>query len=300
MTPARFRWGLILILMGLLILFVNLGIINYNFFLDLIAFFPFFLIAVGIEKIFTRSRVQIISYLTSVLLFAGGLYIAFTGSYGGMDTSFFERSSYRQDFDPSVKSISAKVKLDENDLVIRDVSKSDLVYGRFKKYAWKPRIKYTLTDDKAEFSFINRTRDLIGGIIDIDTEERGDWYLSFARDIPLNLECFGDGSDIHLNLSTTPLRELYLEVDDAEIYLKLGELEPLVRVTLDGDDSNLRLRVPSDAGLKIMGKDFDELLEEIGLIEQDGYYVNELYDSLQNKIEIDLDNNLSSVSIDFY
>ena len=273
---------------------------NYNFFLDLLAFFPFFLIAVGIEKIFTRSRVQIISYLTSVLLFAGGLYIAFTGSYGGMDTSFFERSSYRQDFDPSVKYISAKVKLDENDLVIRDVSKSDLVYGRFKKYAWKPEVKYTLRDEKAEFSFINRTRDLIGGIIHIDTEEKGDWYLSFAKDIPLDLECYGESSDIHLNMSTTPLRDLYLEVEEADVYLKLGDLEPLVKVTLDGEDSNLRLRVPSEAGIKIMGKDFGELLEELGLVERDGYFVNEYYDSLQNKIEIDLDENLSSVSIDFY
>jgi len=300
MTPARFRWGLILILMGLLILFVNLGIINYNFFLDLIAYFPFFLIAVGIEKIFTRSRMQFISYLTSVLLFAGGLYVAFMGSYGGVDTSFFERSSYQKELDPSVRSISALVRLDDNDLVIRDVSQNDLVYGRFKKYAWKPKVEYKLDGDKAEFSFTNRSRDLIGGIVHIDTEERGDWYLSFAEGIPLDLECYGDGSDIHLNMSTTPLRDLYLGVEGAEVYLKLGELEPFVKVRLDGSDSNLRLRVPYDAGLKIVGKDYDELLDGLGLVEKDGYFVNEEYDSVQNKIEIDLDDNLSSVSIDFY
>lgn len=300
MTPARFRWGLMLILLGLLILLVNLGVINYNFFIDLLTFFPFFLIAVGIEKIFTRSRLQFISYLTSVLLFAGGLYIAFTGSFGGVDTSFFERSSYRQDFDPSIKAITATVRLDDNDLVIRDVSKNDLVYGRFRKYAWKPKVEFERDGDKAVFSFDNRTRDLFGGIVHVDTEERGDWYLSFAENVPLELECYGDGSDIHLNLSTTPLKNLYLGVEDAEIYLKLGDLEPFVKVRLDGYDSNLRLRVPYDAGLKIVGHDYNELLDELGLVEQDGFYVNEQSDSLKNKIEIDLDDNLSSVSIDFY
>ena len=54
MTPARFRWGLILILIGGLIFLENLNYLNHGFWIDLLIYSPFLLIAIGIEKIFTR------------------------------------------------------------------------------------------------------------------------------------------------------------------------------------------------------------------------------------------------------
>jgi len=300
MTPARFRWGALLILFGVLILLRNIDVINYNFFIDLVSFFPFFLIAVGIEKIFTRTRAELIAYLSSVFLLVGGVYIAYSGSYGGDDTSFFSTSTYRHDIDPSVKAIHATVSLDENDLTIRDASSSDLLYGRFKKYTRKPRIDYKVEDDQAYLELKGRSRNLVGGLIKIETDERSDWYLSFSKVLPLFLECFGDNADIHLNLSTTPLKELTLDADESDIYLKLGNMEPLVVIDLEGDESSLRLRVPTSSGLKIKGSEYRELFDEIGLVERQGYFMNESYDSLRSKIDVNLKDNLSSVSIDFY
>ena len=226
MTPARFRWGALLILIGVLILLRNINVINYNFFIDLLAFFPFFLIAVGIEKIFTRSRAEFISYLTSVFLLVGGIYIAYTGSYGGDDTSFFKAYTYSHslDEDSPVKTIQATINLDENDLTIRDASSSDLIYGRFRKYTRKPVIDYKVEDSRAVIELKGGSRDLVGGLVKIETDERSDWYLSFSRALPLFLKCFGENSDIHLNLSTTPLQELLLDADDSHIYLKLGDI----------------------------------------------------------------------------
>lgn len=300
MTPARFRWGLLLVFFGVLILLKNMSVINYNFFIDLLALFPFLLIAIGIEKIFTRSRLEFISYLSSVCLVAGGMYIAVTGSYGGDESSFFQTSSYQLDFDPSVRTIDATVKLGGNDLTIRDASASDLVYGRFKKFTWKPRIDYAVLQDQARLTFENRSRNLIGGLVKIDTDERNDWYLSFSKTIPLILNCFARDASIHLNLSTTPLKELKLDADKSDIYLKIGDLEPRVMVDLEGDESSLRLRVPTSSGLKIKGVEYKDLFDEIGLMEQQGYFVNDKYDSLESKIDVTLDSNLSSVSIDFY
>ncbi len=69
MTPARFRWGMLLIQVGILILMQNNDIFDEEATESLLIYFPVVLIAVGVEKIFTKSKMQFISYLTTVALF---------------------------------------------------------------------------------------------------------------------------------------------------------------------------------------------------------------------------------------
>ena len=81
MTPARFRWGIILILFGLLLLMQNLRFISDYYWDDMVIFFSITLIAIGIEKIFTRTRLQFLAYASSFLILFSGLAIVFVGSY---------------------------------------------------------------------------------------------------------------------------------------------------------------------------------------------------------------------------
>lgn len=299
MSPARFRWGLFLVLLGTLLLLRNAGIFNDNFWWDLLVYFPVVLIAVGIEKIFAKSRLQIISYLTSVFLFAGALYIALSGSSGGIAGNFFSRTVFEKEYDPSVRTLHAVLELDETDLTVRD-SGDELIYGRFDKFTRKPKIEYDVIGDKARVTFTSRPRSWLGGAINIETGGPQDWYVRFSKDVALELECFGSSSDLHLNLSTTRLKSLTLGADDAAIYLKLGDLEPLVRVAIVGEDSDLRLRAPQNVGLKVAGEEYRSYLVRIGLLEKNGSFVNEGFDSLEKKIEVELDDQLESFSIDFF
>ena len=299
MTPVRFRWGILLVLIGGLILLRNLDKLDDSFWIDLIIYFPFFLIAVGIEKIFTGSRLQFISYLTTIALVAGAVYVAYSVSGGIGRSSFFTRTTFVEDWDSSVENLRAVLRLGDGSLTIRD-SGDDMVYARFREFTHKPYINYSKEGNEAHVSFQDHSRRLFGGTIGIETDEPDDWYMSFSRQVPLFLECFGSNSDIHLNLSTTPLRQLTLEADDADIYLKLGGLLPNVGVSVSGDESKLRLRIPRDAGLRVSGMDHDRLLSRLGLVKNDGYFMNSGYDTLQNKITVDLDDRFRSLSIDFY
>jgi hypothetical protein len=299
MSPARLRWGLLLVLLGILWLLRNWEILNDNFWYDLLAYLPVVLIAVGIEKIFTKSKLQFISYLTSIFLFFGALYIAFAGSAGNIAGSFFSRSVYTQEYDPTITRLRAVLKLDETDLTIRD-SGDDLIYGRFAKFTRKPRIDYEVVDNVARVTFTSRPRSWLGDVITIKSDSPQDWYMRFSKDVPLDLKCIGDRSDMHLNLSTTPLRNLELYADESTVYLKIGELEPLVKVVVGGEDLKLRLRVPENVGLKITGEDYQSYLTRLGLLEKDGSFINEGFDTLDKKIEVDLDDRLSSLSIDFF
>jgi hypothetical protein len=299
MTPARFRWGSLLVLLGMVLLLRNLDVINSNFWADFLVYSPILLIAIGVEKIFTKSRLQLISYATSIFLFAGGLYLAFAGSLGGTDKSFFSQTSYTQPADSSVKELDAVLNLGDGDLTVRDAS-DDLVTAQFKEFTHKPDVKYEVDGETAKLDLSGGSRHFLGGAIKVNTNGPSDWYLSFSDVVPLMLECYGKGSDIHLNLATTPLKKAKVEADESSIYLKVGTLEPSVDINVGGADADVRLRLPTNVGVKISGVTDKDYLSRVGLVEQGGVYVNPGYDTLKSKISVGLDDRFSSLSIDFY
>ena len=299
MTPARFRWGLFLILLGVLFLLRNFDVLNDNFWIDLLILFPVVLIAVGVEKIFARTKLRVISYLTSVALLFGGLLIAFAGSHGGEDTSFFSRTTYVVEEEPTVQFMRAELDVDETDLTIRD-SGRDLIYARFNELTRKPKIDYETRDGEAFFKLASRQGSFLGGAVQIKTGDDQDWFLRFSQDIPLEMTCSGYKSDLHLNMSTTRLRQIDVDADKAKVYLKLGDFEPVVKVSVFGEDAEVRLRVPESVQLKVFGRDYSSYLKAIGLIEGDDAFVHPGPDSVENVIEVRLDDRLGSLSIDFF
>jgi hypothetical protein len=303
MTPSRFRWGLLFILLGTLILLQKADTIGSDVWLDLLYYVPFFFIAIGIEKIFTNSRLEVISYASSVLLVAGAAYVAASSNPNDTETGFFQSEVIEEALDPSITGVDAKLTLTDGGLTIRDAT-DQLVYAKFQQ--WTPKPKYTLTRDggRAVIEFVSRSGQLLWGMVKVgenaDAEGVDDWYLMFSREVPLRLTCDADRSDLHLNLSTTPLEALTLKADDADIYIKLGDLTPAVQVAVKGLDSKLRLRVPRDAGLRVIGVGDDQYLQQVGLSPDNGGFVSDGYDTLQNKIDVNLDDRFRSLSIDYY
>jgi hypothetical protein len=299
MTPSRFRWGTLLILFGVLLLLRNTDVINNNFWSDFVIYFPILLIAIGVEKIFTKTKFQFISYLTSVFLLAGGVTLALMGSTGGMEDGFFSDSSYRKEADPQVKTLHAVLNLGSSNLTVRDAT-DDLVSGQFKQFSAKPEIAYTVTGDDASVNFATKGREFFWGLVKVNGGDPNDWYISFSNIVPLTLECNGHDGDIHLNLATTPARSVKVSADDARIYLKMGTQEPVVTVDVEGKDSEIRLRIPTGAGLKVTGTTDDQYLSQVGLTARGNAYVTEGYDSSANHIDVRLDDRASSLSIDYY
>lgn len=299
MTPARLRWGLLLVQIGALILLVNLKVINYNFVPLLLSAIPFFLILIGIEKIFTRSRAEMISYLSVGVMFFWGIYIAFEGTGEPDYGSFFHRTDYHQKHDSSIKELHARLRIGDGDLTVRDVT-DDLFYARFAQFTSKPRIRYDTENQIGKLRLQKRSHALWGDVIHVDVDDRDDWTLYFSKTIPLDLECYGKDSDVHLNLATTPLKKLKLDTDDSQVYLKIGEIEPFVSLELRGNHSDLRLRLPADASVRIKADEFATYLERIGFVKDNGLFKTDDSDSITSRIEIELDRRLDNLKIEFY
>lgn len=297
MSPARFRWGMILILTGILLFLQNLDLLSYDFWENMILFLPILLIAIGIEKIFTRSKLQFISYMTSFLILAAGLVVAFTGRAGEGLTGYFSESHLQRFNDKDVKRISAEFDLKETALTIRD-SGDDLVYATFDRYTRKPEQEFSVENGEAFLKLISRGGEYLGGIVKVESIQ--DWTVRFSNLIPLHFICRGDGADVHLNMATTPLEELDLDLNESIIYLKLGDIIPRSRVQIRGDDSELKLLVPEHIGVKINADGYDSYFEHIGMVRSDGWFVNKEFDSHSSQVEIDLNGHLNSFSIVYF
>lgn len=299
MTPARFRWGMLLVLLGVILLLQNLDAINNNFWADLVLYFPILLIAIGLEKIFTKTKAQYVAYATTVLIFAGGLWIVLSGSRGGTDDSFFSETSYSIPNEGKVNSLHAVIDLGQGNLTVRDAS-DQLFDGQFREFTVKPEISFTTEGEEGVLKLIGKTKRWLGGMVRIETDDSNDWFLSFSNSLPLTLECTGEESDVHLNLATTPVKRVKVQVNDGAVYLKIGATEPEVAVTVEGENSELRLRVPENAGLKVTGVEDETYLSRFNLVRRNGSFISEGFDTLSNKIQVDLDDRLSSLNIDYY
>ena len=299
MTPARLRWGLLLVMVGLLALLAKAEVIDFSAWSFTVTFLPILLIAIGVEKIFTNSKYQAIAYAAPVILVLSAFVIAASDDNLSFGEGYLESKIIIEDFDSDIGFVEAVIDLGEGDLEIRDAV-DELLLGRFREFSSKPEYRFERVADSARIFLTNTDSKLFGGIVKVETDEPDDWRLSFTRQAPLALTCSGRESDIHLNLATTPLERLRLDADRSDIYVKLGRLLPDVTVSVKGADSKLKLRVPRQAGLRIKGLDDPTFLYEIGLMRDNGSFITTGFDTLESRIDVDLDDRLQTLSIDYY
>lgn len=300
MTPARFRWGMLLVLVGIVLLLRNTGVVNWDFWWDWLTFLPVLLIAVGIEKIFTGSKVQFISYLTSVALFGGGLYLALADEYrGDFSSDTMGTSEFEIDEEPGVRLIQASLEMRKSNLTVRDASEK-LVEGKFDQTIRAPKVDHDITDGVAHMNVISRQRDVFGGVVKINFDELEDWYIRFSRNVPIELTCQSVESDLHLNLANNQVTKLSIEGEEDNIYVKLGDLVPLVRVEITGTGASVRFRLPQSSGLRVESTDYHDYFGQLGLHEEDGGYVSDNFDSYPVRFELKLGDDLRQISVDYY
>lgn len=299
MTPSRFRWGMLLVLLGLWLLGHNLGYFTNAMWESLTLFIPIALIAIGIEKIFTNSRLQFISYLSTVALFCAGLLLAFGSSVGSGETALFKDTTYFERDDPRVSHVEANLNLDHTSLTIRD-SDVDIVWAHFEKFTRTPDIDYQVIGEEARIEMNSKEHTYLGGAVKIKADDPQQWRLRFSDRAPLDFNCEAEDSELHLNFATTPLRSVSLELDDTRVYLKLGDNEQDMKVRVYGTDGSLQMRIPETVGILVRGDAFANLLEHLGMTRTDLGYSSPGYDTLATKVELDLDPDLGSVSINLF
>jgi len=291
---------MLLILIGTLILLSNMDIVQWRSGPDLgWSLLPFFLILVGIEKIFTRSKLQFISYATSIVLVAGGVLLAVDTDLTRADYDFGETREVVFDPEEPVTLLQAEIRIDDGNLTVSHPCE-ELLVGEFPEFTPSPRFKEVIKDSIASVTLSSRSRGFYGGIVRIETDEPDDWNLSFSRTVPLDLTCYGDDSHIYLNLDSIPCRTLKVVADDARITVRVGSLEPNVDISVEGEDSKLYLYVPPESGLRVDGPYVEDCIRGLELTDQDGVFFSPGFDSAACKINVTLESDFRSCNLGYY
>ncbi|MEE9443391.1 MAG: DUF5668 domain-containing protein [candidate division Zixibacteria bacterium] len=301
MTPARFRWGIYFILAGGLILLHNFGVVDWYVWEDIVALWPIILIAIGVEKIFAKSKAVFISYLAPVLFSGIVLWVAIGSSYSNLDFSR-RGDTYKYEIEKDAEISSVEMTLDVKNVDINlKKTASDLFNGRFKRRKYKPDIDYDVSNGIAKIDIAEEKR--IWGWGDSHYRSSYDnWNIRVADHLPLSLKFYGGKSDMEIDCKSLNLQELFVRSERGRINMYLGEMLENIKVSLEGEDANFSVYAPENSGIKVSGygDDLRRLFERIGFIETDDAYTNPDYNSRLNKIELELSPDISQLSIDFY
>lgn len=301
MTPARLRWGLMFVAVGVAILLTNADFLGYDYWMELFSLWPMILIAIGLEKIFLRSSLKFISYLAPLLLVGTMVYVGFVTEGGSYYDGSYSSNRWSEAIDNSVTTIEAKIDHYRSDIRIGK-SSSNLVKARFDRFSRKPKIQFSQSDSTASLN-IKYRRGGPGRIIVFNKRRfDNDWNLSFNDKATLKLTCLGDDSNVDLYLKSVPLKELTVDNDDGDIILEIGNLVADVFAEIKGDDVSLRVRVSEECGLKlnISDENYSDYLESLNLVKTENYYISENYDSSIVKLNLKLDDKLRKISIGYY
>lgn len=298
MTPARFRWGMLLILIGTLLLLANMNVISRGWWVGIVSFMPFVLIAIGIEKLFTRSKLEIVAYLTSVALVAGAIYGAMHFSASDRVTSYFDEKQILVKDDGTISSVRAIVDIKRDELDVSEAS-IDVLRAWIGKGRTKPRHEIEFANGQAIVTMRSGVPGDFGPFIKVDID-REPWEIALTDKYPVEFEATADRSKLHLDFGEILLRAVNLNADQSDVYLTVGGASQQVAMALRGRDAAYEIRIPLGVGLRVIGYDDPGYFEEIGLMRTDSGFANAAYQSGTSKIDMQLDEEIGSLVIESY
>lgn len=301
MNPARFRWGILLIIIGGLLILNNLDILDWWVWEDIVALWPLILIAIGVEKIFAKSRWEFIAYLAPVALAVAVFWVAFSGfSMSGNFDRSDDSYRYQLDAEDGVACLDVTVETEGADINVTGAA-SGMFRGQFRLDRSRPDIDYEVKDSTARIT-ISEAEDLSRWLHSRKRHSSGNWDLRFTETLPLTLNLKSDRGRIDVNSRQLPLGEIVVESSDGVTSILIGKLRDIVKVTFDGEGAEYILQIPPASGLRIgeAGDQFEGLFEALDMIRKDGYYISNGYDTLSPKIELQVSPNISQLTINRY
>lgn len=309
MNLGKASLGLIVIFVGVFILLNNLGIVNFSW-SAVIYFWPILIILAGINILLPkRIEGQLLSIMATIIVL---LFFAYQGLTAGNSSSFL--SNFRE--------IENTVKSGEVVFLSEDYNE-EITEAKLKITGGA--LEYTIKETSAKLidieTYSSVSRFLLsrsrqdGNAVGLQFSQQGD--KKFTRkglkarskaNIRLNPNPIWDieleiGAGVaNLDLTAFKVRKLEIEGGVSSIKVKMGmPVEALSKIDFEGGVSSLEIDVPAEAGCIIYTESALSSLNFPGFTKQeDGSYQSHNYVNASKRIEIKLENGLSSISINRY
>lgn len=300
MTVSRIRNGVILLSVGIVLLLNNLDYVDWSVWVSILSLWPVLLIAIGIEKIFAKTSMSFLAYLSPILLLLAILGPAYY-YYQQTDRGTYQGKTFHweKQMVPAVKrgyaAFDFKVGKMKTVAVQDKLIQAELDYSRRE-----PLCLYNYSERDSLVKIELKDRDhLWRGWFNPRSNNRHEWNVFLSDKIPWDLQIENSVMNGNLDFSGIILENLSVNLDVSSLKIKLGNKARNLKVKIDSDVSRLELLLPRDAGLNIETRsslsstDF----QDISVNHEKKRYWTSNFDSAPSKIEISLHGDISSLKI---
>ncbi len=261
MSGSRIAWrrvsrGLSLIGLGVFLLLSTQGQLRPGFWLDVWAYWPVLLVALGLRLMFEHSRAPW-GVLLSPLLLVGTLsYVA----WGTADAVSADWETVQAARDPRMEtwSLEAELALSNLDLRAGSSARGTLLQGRTSPSdLGRVRVSHRGNSSRVH---------LRGGLwgsdgVHILNGGRHLWDVEMTDDLPMTLRVASAFLEGELALETVDVTRVDLEGAFNNITLRLGAPRTDTRLDLEGAFNHLELVVPEDTPVRVTTDGFINLVD---------------------------------------
>lgn len=298
--------GLVVVFIGVFILLDNLGILNFDWW-AVVYFWPVLIILIGVNILLPRKiEGQILSIMATVIVL---LFFAYQGLKTSgtrwistkneeVSTEGNQLSLLSRDYDEKVDYAELNIeggaveyKISETSTKLIDIEASSSV-SSFS-------LSSILTDGKAVLDFTQKGTQEIRRKR-LKAENKASIRLNPAPIWDIKLKIGAGTADF--DLKAFKIRNVEIEGGVSSINLTMGmPAEEISKVDFEGGVSSFDIRIPEQAGCIIHVESALSSLKFPGFVKQeDGTYLSDNYNNSSKRIEIKLENGLSSIIVSRY
>ncbi len=303
-------WGTFVLLLGATLLGINLGYLSASIWDSLIKLWPILLIVWGLNIVFRHTYLQVLSYLSPLVLIAAFAYATTMTPVGDDSGKWYApllhlgdshrnipAAEYKYEFrNLEAMATSVQLTLGGSNIDVSASSEEKFAEVRVTSNVGKPNVEMTLEQDTLKVS--GKSAREIGRLVN----HRDDWKVRLPVGLPTELKIDAGAADCILDFSKIELTSLTVDTgaSDLEVTLQSPPLQGS-NIRVDSGASDITIKVPTGTPLKV---DVDSAavssnFKQAGLSKRDGSWYSMNYSPDKPAIEISIDSGASDVSIQY-
>lgn len=250
MQASRLNWGLIFIILGLAALGWSTGHLPFDVIWRLLNLWPVLLIAIGIQMIFSRSKVGGFAYLSSILIILAAVYAVapYWEQVKSGTGREYESDTIVQNIGPGIHTIEIDADFANRDFALDKTTGSEMEL-EYNHELVSPSFKYKDIEGVGKLN-LDREEYRFWGIFRKNELPR--WKLMVPENYPLDLHLKSRDGYCYLRMADLNVNSLNLDCPKCyDVVLQFGNMIPKKPVIVDAKRSTLRIEMPARIGVRI-------------------------------------------------
>lgn len=286
--------GLAVTVAGLLLLARSTGVLPEGFEVDILRFWPILVIALGLSFLDTRTP---LSFAVALAVFLGVLILVGAVIWNGNQRSTGESQenpfSIEKDADVFLAKVQAKMDVGE---VKISGGAEKLAEGKF--ISGRARLM-SISSSAGEVQDVRIEAENFSGWNPFRGNVQNSLEMRLSSGLPMELFFDFDVVSGRINLADVMARSIDVKSDVSDLEIVLPANMEAVNLKVDNNVGQLSIVVPASAGARAVVRSNISSEDIIGFERVgDNEYRTSDYDSASNKIEMDMDIDVSSLRIE--